>query len=84
MAPKAAAKNALQADFGLERRPGALVFGVVSRLTEQKGLHLLIHVLAELVQRVALRLLPGQDLEPEFIGTLRPRNARLMMGVTDR
>ena len=41
-------------------------------------------VLAELAQRVTLRLLPGQDLEPEFVGTLRPRNARLMMGVTAR
>lgn len=60
MAPKAAAKNALQVDFGLERRPGALVFGVVSRLTEQKGLHLLIHVLAELVQRGGQLAVLGQ------------------------
>ncbi len=39
---------------------------------------------SQLAQRVTLRLLPGQDLEPEFISTLRPRNARLMMGVAAR
>lgn len=46
---KAAVKQALQKCLGLEQRPDALVFGVVSRLTEQKGLHLLPQVMDQLV-----------------------------------
>ena len=57
---KALAKRALQMRFGLEPQPGALVFGVVSRLTEQKGLHLLPQVMAELVQRGGQLALLGQ------------------------
>lgn len=41
-------------------------------------------VLAELAQRLTLRLLPGQNLEPEFVGTLRPSKATLMMNITAR
>ena len=41
-------------------------------------------VLAELAQRVRLRPVPGQNLEPEFVGTLRPPNATLMMTVEAR
>jgi starch synthase len=48
---KAIAKAQLQQRMGLEPRPGALLFSVVSRLTEQKGLHLLPAVVDELVRR---------------------------------
>jgi len=48
---KAAAKARLQATMGLAPAPNALLFCVVSRLTEQKGLHLLPDVVDELVQR---------------------------------
>ncbi len=48
---KAAAKARLQQRLGLETRPDALLFCVVSRLTEQKGLHLLPGVVDELVRR---------------------------------
>ena len=70
LAHKAINKSALQADFGLEPRANALVFGVVSRLTEQKGLHLLPQVMAELVQRGGQLALLGQGnpvLEQAFI-----------------
>lgn len=70
MLPKALAKDALQTDFGLERRPTALVFGVVSRLTEQKGLHLLTQVVAEVVQRGGQLAILGEgdpSLERAFI-----------------
>ena len=48
---KAVAKATLQADMGLKADPAALLFVVVSRLTDQKGLHLLPLVVDELVQR---------------------------------
>jgi starch synthase len=48
---KAQAKIRLQQRMGLEPRPDALLFSVVSRLTEQKGLHLLPAVVDELVRR---------------------------------
>jgi starch synthase len=46
---KAAAKAELQGRLGLDVRPDAMVFGVVSRLTEQKGLNLVEAVADELV-----------------------------------
>lgn len=46
---KAVAKAQLQRKLGLEPRPDALLFGVVSRLTEQKGLNLVEAVSDELV-----------------------------------
>ncbi|WP_210542483.1 glycogen synthase GlgA [Rhodoferax sp. PAMC 29310] len=67
---KAVAKAALQASLGLEVSAKALVFGVVSRLTEQKGLHLLPEVLADLVHRGGQLALLGQGdavLEQAFI-----------------
>ncbi len=42
MTGKAASKSTLQAQLGLAERPDALLFIVVSRLTEQKGLHLVL------------------------------------------
>lgn len=51
MEGKAQAKVRLQQRLGLQPRPGALLFSVVSRLTEQKGLHLLPAVVDELVGR---------------------------------
>lgn len=51
MAGKAHAKQALQRALGLLERPDALLFGAVTRLSEQKGLHLLLPVLDELVAR---------------------------------
>jgi len=38
-------KQALQARFGLRTEPGALLFGVISRLSWQKGLDMLLEVL---------------------------------------
>jgi starch synthase len=71
---KAVAKRALQLAYGLEPRADALVFGVVSRLTTQKGLHLLPQVLDELVQRGGQIALLGQGdagLEDALIAATR-------------
>lgn len=51
IAGKARCKAALQHELGLATQASSPLFGVVSRLTEQKGLHLMLEVLPELVQR---------------------------------
>ena len=51
LAGKARAKARLQAELGLQADAHALLCVVVSRLTEQKGLHLLPEVVDDLVQR---------------------------------
>lgn len=62
------AKAQLQARMGLEPDADALVLGVVSRLTEQKGLHLLAEVLDEVVLRGAqLALIGGGDAAIEQV-----------------
>ena len=45
---KARLKATLQREFGLDVRPEAIVFAVVSRLTEQKGMDLLLQALPTL------------------------------------
>jgi starch synthase len=47
---RAANKTALQARFGLTAEPGALLVGVISRLTLQKGLDLLLAALDPLLR----------------------------------
>ena len=48
---KAKCKAALQERVGLAREPDALLFGVVSRLTEQKGIDLLLSAIPDILQR---------------------------------
>ena len=47
----APARTSLQKRFGLAQKSDALLFGVVSRLTEQKGLDLLLEAVPEIVKR---------------------------------
>ena len=53
-------KAALQKEFGLAARPDVPVAALVSRLTDQKGLDLLEHVLAEIME---------QELQLVVLGT---------------
>lgn len=63
---KARCKAALQAELGLAAEPAALLFGVVSRLTEQKGLNLVLAGMAALLaQGGQLALLGSGDLALE-------------------
>lgn len=66
IARRARNKAALQSRLALEANPEALVFGVVSRLSWQKGLDLLIAVLPTLLERnAALAVLGSGDRELE-------------------
>jgi starch synthase len=62
-------KAALQRRLGLEPQPGALLFGVVSRLSWQKGLDLLATVVPSLLEcgaQLALLGVGDHDLEHAF------------------
>ncbi|TFI58750.1 glycogen synthase GlgA [Sphingomonas parva] len=59
LARRAANKTALQARLGLEEAPGALLFGVISRLGWQKGLDLLLDGLPVLLHEGAQLALLG-------------------------
>ena len=69
---KQAAKSALQRRLGLEPRADVPLFGVVSRLTPQKGLDLLLAAVPELAAAGAQLVLLGSgdaDLEHGFSAT---------------
>jgi starch synthase len=69
IAGKAACKAALQRECGLAVAPEAPLFGVVSRLTEQKGLPLVLHALDDLVTAGGQLVILGAGdarLEAEF------------------
>ncbi|CAD5366224.1 glycogen synthase [Rubrivivax sp. A210] len=59
MAGKARCRTALQAEFGLGDQTAAPLFGVVSRLTEQKGMNLVLAGLPDLLQRGAQLVVLG-------------------------
>jgi len=66
MAGKARCKAALQAESGLEQQADAPLFTLVSRMTEQKGLPLVLAGVDELVQRGGQLLVLGSgDAELE-------------------
>ncbi len=68
-AGKALCKAALQQALGLAVQADAPLFGVVSRLTEQKGLHLVLAALDELIARGGQLVLLGTgetELEAAF------------------
>jgi starch synthase len=63
---RAANKAALQTRLGLATEPGALVFGVVSRLTGQKGIDVIVEALPALLRgRTQLAVLGAGDVSLE-------------------
>ncbi|HZY18349.1 MAG TPA: glycogen synthase GlgA [Ramlibacter sp.] len=60
LAGKARNKAALQAQLGLAQDPAALLFGVVSRLTEQKGIDLVLQNLEAVLAGGAQLVVLGQ------------------------
>jgi len=75
LAGKAACKAALQAEAGLPVNPKVPLFGVVGRLTPQKGLDILAHCLERVLSwDVQVVLLGTGDRQAEhFFGTLSDR-----------
>ena len=74
IAARAPDRAALQARFGLDRDPNALLVGVVSRLTWQKGMDLLLAALPMLLRDGAQLAMLGsgdQDLERGFAEAAR-------------
>jgi starch synthase len=79
-ARRAANKPALQARFGLDEAPGSFVFGVVSRLTWQKGMDLLLDALPALINAGAQLALLGtgdRALERGFVEATRRHHGRI-------
>ncbi|WAC25557.1 glycogen synthase GlgA [Ancylobacter sp. SL191] len=73
-------KAALQAAFGLEPNPETLVFGVVSRLSWQKGLDLLADSLGTILELGAQLVLLGSgdaDLAARFAGAAAVNPGRI-------
>lgn len=58
-AGKAANKAALQAEVGLDARPEALLLGLVSRFTDQKGVDLVLHAARHMVDSGAQLVILG-------------------------
>jgi len=74
LAGKARCKQALQAELGLALRADAPVFGVVSRLTSQKGLDLVLGALPGLLKRGGQLALQGAGdaaLEAAFVAAAK-------------
>ncbi len=75
-----ASKAALQARFGLQADHACLLFGVVSRLSDQKGLDVLLQVLGDLVAHGAqLALLGSGDpgLQDAFLAAAAAHPGRI-------
>ncbi|MCH8553040.1 MAG: glycogen synthase GlgA [Natronospirillum sp.] len=67
---KARCKASLQASVGLAPEAQQPLFGLVSRLTDQKGFHYLIPALHDLLQHPVQLVLLGSG-DPHFVGQLR-------------
>ena len=77
---KAPNKVALQTELGLDPDPSALLFCVVSRLTEQKGLDLLLAALPRLIARGAQLAVLGtgdRKLEKGFLRAAKRHAGRV-------
>lgn len=82
---KAECKIALQQMMGLAKKEDALLFGIVTRLTEQKGLNLLIEALAEIINRGGQIVLLGsgdKSLEAAFTAAAKkyPKSIAVQIG----
>ncbi|MBK2357151.1 glycogen synthase GlgA [Francisella hispaniensis] len=82
---KAECKIALQQMMGLAKKEDALLFGIVTRLTEQKGLNLLIEAIGEITSRGGQIVLLGsgdKSLEAAFTAAAKkyPKSIAVQIG----
>ena len=82
---KKVCKSALQAEFGLSQQARGPLFAVVSRLTSQKGMDLLLAALPELLREEAQLIVLGSgdgDLEAGFryAASVNPGNVAVHVG----
>ena len=78
-------KRALQSEFGLDHGAGGPLFAVVSRLTSQKGMDLLLAAMPELLREGAQLVVLGSgegDLEAGFryAASANPQNVAVFVG----
>ncbi|WP_244106652.1 glycogen synthase GlgA [Paraburkholderia phenazinium] len=86
---KSACKLALQRETGLTAQSDAPLFSVVSRLTEQKGLHLVLSALPGILQRGGQLVLLGSGdsaLESAFLAMAEahPRSVAVVLGYDEQ
>lgn len=87
---KAVCKSGLQRHVGLPENPNVPVFGVVSRLADQKGLDLLAAILPDLLSRAAMQvvMLGSGDpvLEHSFsrLAAMYPEKMAVTIGYNNR
>ena len=84
MAGKARCKLALQLESGLEAEADAPLFAIVSRLTEQKGLPLVLAGVRDIVERGGQLLILGSgdaDLEQACLDEARAHAARVAVRI---
>ncbi len=89
LAGKAQCKRHLQQQSGLAENPGALLIAVVSRLTAQKGLDLLLDALPAMLGRGVQLVLQGTgeaSLEAAFrnVAALHPRQVAVRIGYDEQ
>lgn len=79
LAGKAVCKNVLQKQMGLANHPHTPLIGIVSRLVEQKGFHIVTNCIEELIRKndVQFAILgAGDKMLESFFGTLPQRFPR--------
>jgi starch synthase len=79
-APRAANKRTVQKRFGLDDAPDALLLGVISRLTWQKGLDLLLEAIGDVIGLGAQLVVLGtgeRDLESGFAAAAAAHPGRI-------
>ena len=85
MGGKLECNRALQSEFGLDHGAGGPLFAVVSRLTSQKGMDLLLAAMPELLREGAQLVVLGSgegDLEAGFryAASANPQNVAVFVG----
>jgi len=86
---KAKNKRALQKDMGLQQKPNAPLFAVISRLTTQKGLDLLVGAVEQIKMLGGQLMVVGtgdKAIEAAFTSTAKtsPKNVACFIGYDER